>query len=268
MARCPSVSFPLEAAAISPQPCSLCFSCSPWTFRSIPCAHQHSLAVLQAEVRCSPPPPAAVWGCTAGWAPPGSPRCPQPCPHSPAVPVLLAAKGPYLDLLPKQFVAGGCCLLSVAAAMLLGSRPGTWDPERLKEKGVKETITAPLSSTLLPPFPPTRKETQKHNLLQDRAASVLLCRTLPALPRGHCCPRDPHPGQQPTTGARTAPLHLPAPNFPSGERAEQHLWALAAPLWLSPQELSSATTTQRHCPSHTAPPALSTALGEVSTGLS
>lgn len=221
MARCPSVSFPLEAAAISPQPCSLCFSCSPWTFRSIPCAHQHSLAVLQAEVRCSPPPPAAVWGCTAGWDPPGSPRCPQPCPHSPAVPVLLAVKGPHLDLLPKQFVAGGCCLLSVAAAMLLGSRPGTWDPERLKEKGVKETITVPPSSTLSS-LPPER-----------RPRSTIYYRTeQPACySAGRCqlCHGDTAALETPTQGS--SPLQVPA----------QHLYTSQHPISQVVSEQSSTS---------------------------
>lgn len=118
------------------------------------CSPAWPRAVLQAEA-CSPPPPAAVRGCTAGRAPPVHPAAHSPARAAPLCHSLLAAKGPYLDLLPKQFVAGGCCLLSVAAATLPGSRPGTWDPEWLKEKRVKETTAAPPSSTILPPSFPT-----------------------------------------------------------------------------------------------------------------
>lgn len=54
--------------------------------------------------------------------------------------LVLPAQDPYLGLLPKQFVLGGWCLPSVAAAMLLGSRPGSWDPEWVKKKRVKKLL--------------------------------------------------------------------------------------------------------------------------------
>lgn len=104
---------------------------------------------------------------------------------------MLPAQDPYLGLLPKQFVLGGWCLPSVAAAMLLGSRPGTWDPERAEKKWVKKMTEAPTSSSLLPSLPPSRKETQKHN-------SSTYCRTDPPAHKdplplcwgallSHCC---------------------------------------------------------------------------------
>lgn len=54
--------------------------------------------------------------------------------------LVLPGRDPYLGLLPKQFVLGGWCLPSVAAAMLLGSRPDSWDPERVKKKRVKNLL--------------------------------------------------------------------------------------------------------------------------------
>lgn len=193
MARCPSVSFPLEAAAISPQPCSLCFSCSPWTFRSIPCAHHHSsvlpsLAVLQAEVRCSPPPP-AVWGCTAGRAPPHSPQCPQPCPHSTAVPLLLALTS----------ICSQSSLWQGAAVCSPWPQPCCWGPVRapgtLKGRRRRGEGNDHSTSWFYPPpsFLPTRKETQKHHLLQDRAASVLRSRTPASSTTGTPLPYRPPP---------------------------------------------------------------------------
>lgn len=46
-----------------------------------------------------------------------------------------AWEDPHLGLLPKQLVLGGWCRPSVATAVLLGSRPGAWDPAWGKNKG-------------------------------------------------------------------------------------------------------------------------------------
>lgn len=90
-------------------------------------------------------------GCSAGgsvgdpkWGPPHTDDLnTSQLPHDHSnIPVtarqVLPERDPYLGLLPKQFVLGGWCLVSAAAATLLGSRPGTWDPECVGKKKVGE----------------------------------------------------------------------------------------------------------------------------------